>query len=268
MKTLIQQIEKTITDSNGEWGVVLEDLQTKETWTYNEHEQFPAASIIKLPIMVAAFQAAEDKILRLSDTYSLSHDDLVGGSGVLQHMTPGTNITIHDLITLMIIQSDNTATNILIDLLEVDYIQKIMEDIGMHESEFYNKLMIVPVKRKGANTITAKDVSHLLKQLVQGALVSEHACEQMIEIMKKQQISDGFRGKLPSQQTESIIGAMPQWQLANKTGHITNVQHDAGIFYVGYRQLIATVLIKNLEDYKANTSLMQLGETIYQYLRA
>ena len=267
MRALTQQIEKIIKDSDGVWGIVLEDLQTKEKWTYNEQEQFPAASIIKLPIMVAAFQAAEDKIIRLSDTYQLLQDDLVGGSGVLQHMTPGTNMTINDLITLMIIQSDNTATNILIDLLNINYIQETMRRMEMNQSACYNKLMIVPVNRIGTNHLTARDVSHLLKQLAQGALVSEHACEQMIEIMKKQQIKDGFRGKLPSPQETNIVGAIPKWQLANKTGNITKVRHDVGIFYVGNRQLIATALSKNMNDFTAKTYLMEVGESIYQYLQ-
>src|SRR5699024_1291488 len=92
-------------------------------------------------------------------------EDQVGGSGVLQHLTPGEAFSLTDLVTLMIIQSDNTATNMLIDVVGIKNVQQAMADIGMVKSTFNRKLMIKPAKFQGNNMITAEDVSIMLEKL-------------------------------------------------------------------------------------------------------
>src|SRR5699024_11050352 len=96
------------------------------------------------------------------------------------------------LLMLMNIQSDNTATNILIDIVGVDQIQQTMKDIGMDQSSFFIKLMTAPVDPPGRNMITAADINLLLKKIVKGDYISSYACEQMIHILKKQQIRSGL----------------------------------------------------------------------------
>src|SRR5699024_11238693 len=95
------------------WGIILEDLDTKEMWQWNQDDTFYAASIIKIPIMVAAFAAFEQGKFRLSDPLTLKREDIVGGSGVLQHLSPGISLSLYDLIVLMIIVIGNNATNML-----------------------------------------------------------------------------------------------------------------------------------------------------------
>ncbi|HSU79627.1 MAG TPA: serine hydrolase [Candidatus Angelobacter sp.] len=266
MNQLTQDIQSIVEQVGGTWGIVLEDLNTSETWAINEAELFYAASVIKVPIMAAAFAAFEKGLLSLDDWHTLKKEELVGGSGVLQHMTPGTKLSLYDIITLMIIQSDNTATNILIDKLGVEGIQKTMSDAGMTKSTFFNKLMVVPANRKGSNEITAKDISSLLKSIVNGQLISHYACEKMIEIMKKQQIRNGLPGKWPYESTD-VIGEIPKWEIANKTGWVPGIRHDAGVFYVGEKKMIVTVLSKDVDDLKSEETLAEIGECLYKYLK-
>src|SRR5699024_286907 len=209
---------------------------------WNQDDTFYAASIIKIPIMVAAFAAFEQGKFRLSDPLTLKREDIVGGSGVLQHLSPGISLSLYDLIVLMIIQSDNTATNML------------------------NELMIIQVQREGNNIVTAKEMAFLLQQIIKGKIVSTYACEQMIHIMKNQQIQDSLPGKLPDR-NPNIIGARPQWELAHKTGNITKVRHDVGIFYVGSRTLIASVLSKGIDDFKSKAIFQDIGYEIFGYLK-
>lgn len=266
MKTLVNKIQNLTEQSVGTWGITLEDLDTGEKWVSNEHELFYAASVIKVPIMAAVFSAAERAELALTVQIILKEEDFVGGSGVLQHLTPGTSLSICDIVMLMIIQSDNTATNILIDQVGVEPIVQTMKEVGMEKSTFYNKLMMNNPNPKGFNQITANDIGKLLKLMATGKLVSEEASKQMIAMMKKQQIKDCLPEKLPSPYSNFNNG-MTAWELAHKTGWIPGARHDVGIFYVGERKLIATVLSKNEDDLVSKRILAEIGEEIYNYLQ-
>src|SRR5690625_7992560 len=93
--------------------------------------------------MATLFQAYEQgKISSLEKSLLMKESDLVGGAGVLQHMTPNIKLPLYDIMTLMIIQSDNTATNMMIDLIGIEEIQNLMKEIGMETRTWYNKLMM------------------------------------------------------------------------------------------------------------------------------
>lgn len=265
VEELISKVQKLIAPSKGTWGIVLEDLNTGEKWEQNEQELFYAASVIKVPIMAAVFQAVERQQLSLGNLIKLKKEEYVGGSGVLQHLTPGTSLPLSDIILLMIIQSDNTATNLLIDLVGVNNIQQTMKEAGMDYSTFYNKLMLSKPNPLGSNRIAAKDVSILLSKMAKGELVSHEASKQMIDIMKKQQVRDCLPEKLPSPYSDFNNG-MSAWEFANKTGWIPGTRHDVGIFFVGNRKLVATVLSEHEDDVLSKRILSQIGNEIYHYL--
>src|SRR5699024_12104423 len=86
MYLLTEKIQKIAEQYGGSWGIVLEDLDTQDKWKWQADEIFYAASIIKIPIMVAAYDALEKKEISFSDTVRLKREELVGGSGVLQHL--------------------------------------------------------------------------------------------------------------------------------------------------------------------------------------
>ncbi|WP_236687105.1 serine hydrolase [Ornithinibacillus californiensis] len=266
MRELGDRIQRITDQSTGTWGISLYDLDTNETWEMNEHHLFYAASVIKVPIMIAAFAANKRGEFILSDTVELKRENIVGGSGVLQHLTPGTQFTIYDLLTLMIIQSDNTATNMMIELVGVPSIQQTMKDIGLEKSKFYHKMMTMDVDREGMNEITASEMAGMLRKLATGKIISVHACEQMIAIMKQQQITNCLPGKVPPT-TETTIGSLKEWEIANKTGNVSGIRHDIGIFYVGKRKLIASVLTSGLDDIQSPDILSKVGLEIYQYLK-
>lgn len=266
MQQLSEDIQAIIDKTGGTWGIVLEDLETQGKWQWNEELVFNAASLIKIPIMVAAFDQFNDEKIRLSEPITLKEDDKVGGSGVLQHLSSNLSLSIYDLIVLMMIQSDNTATNILIDYLGKRNIQQTMSKIGLTQTQLHNKLMTVSVQREGPNVTTAKEMSHLLKQIAKGQIISAYACEQMIRVMKEQQIQDSLPGRLPNPD-RPLIGAQPEWELAHKTGMITNVRHDVGIFYVKHQTLVAAILSQGMTNDKSMLTFQELGLKIISHLQ-
>ncbi|HEX5565288.1 MAG TPA: serine hydrolase, partial [Sporosarcina sp.] len=248
------------------WSVAVEDVNDGVSFSLNGNESFYAASIIKVPIMAAVFAAAEEGSIRLGDRLPLRRDDIVGGSGVLQFMSPGIELPIHDLLTLMIIQSDNTATNMLIDLIGMDKIQAVMGELGMEQSEIHHKLMIVQANRTASNEITASDVNALLTRIARGQCVSLHASGQMVRMMKQQQLSYGLIDNLPMINSP-IVGTIPDWEFAGKTGNVDGIMHECALLYVCGRCVAVTVLSKGCPEDEARTLIAQIGNDVYSYAR-
>lgn len=263
IEALGEKVMQLTAETDGVWSVVLKDLESGEEWMQEENKVHTAASIIKLPIMATVFRLQDEGKLRLSDRVEIRQEDLVGGAGVLQHMTPGSFL-LADLVMLMIIQSDNTATNVLIEHVSVAEVQATMRSIPMDGSTFYNKLMTVPAKVEGVNQLTAADVASLLDQIVSGKFSSVYACEQMIAIMKKQQIHYITAG-LPDPDA-AMIGEQPAWEFASKTGNVTGVWHDVGILYGPERTLRLTILSTGCTKDSALATYEKIGLVLYDYV--
>lgn len=265
MDTLKKQVTEILDQAEGTWSVVIEDLDSeKAAFSIRGEKQYNAASIIKLPILAATYSMIDQEEMTLDDKVNLRQQDLVGGCGVLQHMSPGMSISVQDLLTLMIIQSDNTATNMIIDLVGKETIQQTMKQLGMKKSGFYNRLMIMPVDRVANNTVTAGDVAKLLKTFALGQFVSVDLCQRMIAIMKNQQIHY-LTTHFPNSDTD-IIGSAPSWSYASKTGNVTGVYHDTGILYVGEKACVISILSEQVGKKAGMQTYDDIGKVVYQYM--
>ena len=264
MEELQEKLKALLQKDKGTWAIVLEDLDKNTSIKINEEHQYNASSIIKLPILAAAFSQVDKGELSLNQSVKLTRQDMVGGSGVLQHLSAGLTLNVYDLLMLMIIQSDNTATNMIIDLIGKQTIQDTVQQLGMESSGFYNKLMIVPVDRESSNTVTAKDVNELLKQLVYGDFSSFDACRRMIKIMKQQQLH--YLTELFPDPEGDVIGTAPAWEFASKTGNVTGVYHDVGIMYVWDRTCLISVLSEQTEHEQAMQVYKEIGSSILDYM--
>ncbi|MEJ8543720.1 serine hydrolase [Brevibacillus borstelensis] len=264
MNSLPEKLETIIAAAGGEWGVVVEEINGDFYWEHNACQSFAAESIIKVPIMAAVFAAADKGRIRLDEAIVMKQTDQVGGSGVLQHLTPDTHYPIYDLITLMIIQSDNAATNMLIDLIGEDQVRLAMKELGMHDSCYSRKLMLYPADNPPNNTITAGDIARMLRQLAAGTFLSQHACRQMVEIMKKQQV----RNALPARLLHIVEGASDPaavWEMANKTGWDTGRQHDVGLLFAGGKTYSLTALSENALPDASLEAMAAIGYEVYRY---
>jgi beta-lactamase class A len=256
---LLNQLDSTlqgiISAEKGTYGVAIYHFETDEQFLYQPHEHFYAASIIKIPIMAAVFDQVEVGNITLSEKMIVRAEDMVTGSGILQHLTAGIEMSIYDLIVLMIIESDNTATNMLVDRIGKKTVQQSMHEWGLSSSEFHHNLQIIPAKREdGSNTITAWDMTHLMKMMAQGKVVSWKACKTMVNIMKQQKFNDGLPSLLPL--SEGPLGAIPNWELAHKTGFVQGSEHDVGLLYVPGHTFVISVLGKDIQDRKDAKQVM------------
>lgn len=201
---------------------------------YLEHQaDIPrhAASLIKLPIMLEVLSQCDVGECQLDAPVMMSAEDQVTGSGLLQHLTHGLQLSMQDLVTLMIIVSDNTATNLLIDHVGVRAINRRVAAVGLRHTELIDKLQLPDAKqnrakRKGAVNITcASAMLAFLVKLQQGQLMSPEMTALALSILQKQQYTEALARYLP---TDAELHA-DAVTVASKSGCLRGVWHDAGI---------------------------------------
>ena len=230
----------------GDTGLYYRALGDKAVETHNPDLPLVAASIIKLPIMVTAFRDIAEGKLDADEIVSVGHGDKVPSCGALTYMHDGLEVTLADLITLMIILSDNTATNILIERLTPDHVNRTMEALGIPGIALRRKLFDMELYERGINnTVTARGVGMLLERMATETLLGKALDDRMIGILLNQQLN----GKLPFFLHSKGI------RCAHKTGEDDDITHDAGIIYT--EKPFVLCMLSNNVDVPAFERLMQ-----------
>lgn len=215
-------------------------------------EIFPAASLIKIPILVHLLLETQTGNIHLNEELKLHEKDKVGGSGILFELHEGISLTILDLATLMIIVSDNTATNMLMDKLGMEKIQKTTASLGLQKTILGRKMMVAP-NDPPANFTTPGEMFLLLKKLIAGEILTSKTKDLALSILFKQQYNE----KIPLLLPKGI-------RVAHKTAEISGVRHDCGIIEQGGKQLIVCLLTKNLSnELQGDRILAELSRELY-----
>lgn len=179
-----------------------------------------AASMIKVYILSYLFEKIDKGEISLQDVYVLKPSDKVGGSGVLYGYESGSVLSIDTIARLMITESDNTATNILIDKLGLENINSYIVTQGYKDTQLNRKMMDVNAIDKGIENYTsAQDLGNWFLKLASGKMASALSNKQMIDYLVGQT------------DTECISAALPNRIIAHKTGELAGVYHDGGIIY-------------------------------------
>ncbi|HWR05298.1 serine hydrolase [Sporomusa sp.] len=219
---------------------------------------FPAASMIKIPIMIEVMRQAALGIISLDDTIEINSQLQTGGAGILKELRSGLRMTVRELVTLMIILSDNTATNVLIDLAGMSSINTTITGLGLRSTVLRRKMMDFAAAKAGQeNHTSAADLACLFSGLASGSFpMPPHYNALMLDILKRQQVRD----KLPFYLPEDIV-------IAHKTGTLPGAEHDAGILFVPGGPYIICILTAELTaNYEGLQLVASIGKTIYDYI--
>lgn len=236
----------------GTLGVYYKNLSSGAVLSYNGDKRIISASVIKLPILAEAFRQLEKGRISVNDTIILREEDKMPSCGALSHMHSGLEVTIGDLCRLMIVLSDNTATNMLIKRLGFDSINGYMQELGLKNTVLGRLLFDMEADKRGArNVVSAEDIGKLLELLWQGKLVSPDASRQMLDILKRQQLNH----KLPAKLGREI-------EIAHKTGEDSGITHDVGIIYTP-SPLILCVLSQETDTVETNDFIRELAYKAY-----
>ncbi|MDO5037956.1 MAG: serine hydrolase [Tissierellia bacterium] len=217
----IQEIESLLDRLPGQVSVYYEDLEGEDSFSYQTHLAQPAASTIKVPILVALLNEISQGSLDLGARTLLREEDKVPSCGALAYMDEGLEVTLKDLYTLMIIHSDNTATNLLIDKLGLDKVNRLMEDLGLAGLRLNRKLFDEKAQAAGLeNYVTARDLGRLLKDVYQGYMLDPKISQEIRRVLSLQRLN----AKIPYLLPKGV-------EVAHKTGEDEGITHDVGIVY-------------------------------------
>jgi beta-lactamase class A len=234
------------TAHKGRVAIAVRHLGTGESYYRDADEVMPTASLIKLAVMVEVYQQAAEGRITLTDPVTLHKADKVQGSGILtDHFSEGASFPLVDAVRLMIVFSDNTATNLVLDRIGIDATARRMEAWGFPNTKIHAKVFrggttsVFPerTKKYGLGSTTAREMVKLLEQLHQGKLVSPEACKAMLEHLKKCDDKDKFPRFLPAK----VV-------VAHKTGSVSDARTDAGILYLSGGPVAVCVLTAENED--------------------
>ncbi len=260
------ELKRTLTAEirrfDGQAGVVVEDLQTGWSLAHQPKRLFPAASIIKVPMMTACYEAAQEGRLDLNSKVVVRPADKVPGSGVLKQIPGKTVVPVSQLVEWMITESDNTATNVLMSRLGMDYFNRHFQELGLRDTKLSRRMMDFSKRKKGVeNYTTAGDMARVLEKLYREDAVSPQASRAGLELLKRQHLRDRIPAMLP--------GGVP---VAHKTGLERSVCHDAGIIFTHRGDVLICVLtqrkVKKGNSRPAKQFIARLAQHAYQYQMA
>jgi D-alanyl-D-alanine carboxypeptidase (penicillin-binding protein 5/6) len=270
-KSLEQVLLPAVKAHRGDVAIAVKHLKSGESYEYRAEEPMPTASLIKFPVMIAAYDAVEKGKLSLDERIELQADDKVPGSGVLtSHFSSGTTISLRDAIHLMMVFSDNTATNLVLDKLGLPATNDLMKSFGCDETRINAKVYrrdtsIAPERsaKYGLGSTTARDMITLSQLLYERKLVSEKASEQMLEHL----FACDDKLKVPR-----LIPAGTR--VAHKTGSVNASRTDAGVMETPSGPIAFCILTTNnkdeswTNDNEGDLFCAEIGSAVYQYFNS
>lgn len=180
-------------------------------------ESYPPASTIKMLLIATLMQQVDAGRLSLEDTTTVEQSDIVGGYGVIQNEPVPNEVTLRRLADLTVTVSDNTATNVLVDVVGYDAMQRLADELGLKIMQFGRKMFEAATPPEKENYITAEDSIQLLKAIYDGSFLSDESRQTIIDWMSAQTVK-----------TKIGAGVPEGTPIAHKTGENASVTHDLG----------------------------------------
>lgn len=237
-------------------GVAIKDLRSGDEFIINGDEVFPQASAIKIHVLAELYRQAEQGKYRLTDVIPVPPSARVGGSGILNELgSAGVSMSIRDYAVLMIVLSDNTATNLLIERVGMENVNRFLQSVGATRTKLQRVMMDLKAATEGRENIgTPRDVMNVLEKMYRGELVSKSASAEMLSILRK--AKDGpLRAGIP----ESL-------DLADKAGDVDGVKCDVGIVFLQDAPYIICVMTKLLQSADDGPNVITgISRLTYQY---
>lgn len=231
--------------------VTVISLDDDSGFSINGDERFPSASMIKLLVLVEYMQQVNEGNLDSESSYVLVQSDKVGGAGVIAGAPSGTAFRYSELAQYMIEESDNTATNILIDVLGMDSINDSGQELGLAQTELRHKMMLGDGKTE--NRMSSNDAAVLLRGIAQHVIAGEVESTAAESYLLMQADTEGLAQGLP-------LGI----EFGHKTGSLDSARHDGGIVYSESPYVI--VVLTNLEETTANELMAAISAVVFEAL--
>ncbi len=244
--TLEKRIAAELASYDGHMSVYADDMKGNVV-AIGADEPFETASTIKTYILACLFEQAERGQASLEDRLVYKKEHFVDGSGVLRDLGVGAKLAVKDVATLMIIISDNIATNMMIDYLGIDTINACIRGLGCTGTTLHNPIDFERYDRLG--TTTPRDYASMFLRLAKGELVSSAASEQMRAIFRRQHYNGMLTRFIPPYFLDSEdTGEEELIYVASKSGSMNACRNDGGIVHTPYGEYVIVIMNKNFSD--------------------
>ncbi len=263
--SLESDISRIIDNSGAEMGLSALHLESGQRIDVDAGRVFPLCSVLKIPVLVEAFRQIEEGLFTLDDRWQLTTAEKNLPSGILVFFDDGLAPTVRDLLILMIIISDNTATDMVMNRLGAGSVTSTMHSLGLTDihvpmtiRQIFDDLLpsadptqdmlalaTAPRNRTGRSYSLGPDndvgtpaaLTELLARIWRGEVLSRASCDAMLEILLKQQLNDRLPRYLP-----------PGTRCAHKTGTLPGIRNDSGIIYASGTSHVAVTLFSRWDD--------------------
>lgn len=247
-------IKTKISGFQGRVTLYAKNLQTGKSYSLVGEEPVRTASTIKLAIMVECYAEAADGKLDLNEHLKLIADEKVSGSGILQELSNNDELPVRDLIDLMIVLSDNTATNLILNRIGGNAVNSRMAQLGLSQTRVMRKILgdradLKPVptgiteegakaenKKWGIGRSSPAEMVQLLEKIDRGELISKSASAEMLTILKRQRDHNG------------IGRDMKDVTIGNKSGALDALRSDVGIIYTPHGPIAMAITVDNIPE--------------------
>ena len=235
----MKEIKKYLESRIGKYSFFFEDLKSGYVYGYNENVSMTAAGCMKLPIAVSLIKAVEDKKVDFMDKIKIQSSDKVYGTGII-HEFNEREYTVFELMVIMLIQSDNTAANKIIDLLGMEQINEDIVAMGLENTKLNRKTndertTITNIE----NITTARDLSKIWKHLSDGTFLSADNGQMLIDILRRQQIKNKLALYIPDDLKVEI---------SSKTGDKKGIENDTAYLEIPKGKFVFTVLSQDIPN--------------------
>jgi beta-lactamase class A len=260
-------LEKLLRGYPGTAGVSVRNLRTGEAVSIRGGETYPSASLVKVPVLVALLDEVARGSIRLDERTSMIARDRVGGSGVLQMMAPGLQLTVEDAAWLMITISDNTATNLLLDKINIRTVWTKMEALGLPHTKIHSKTFIRATSvamdssvKYGLGVAVPDEMVRLFALLHEGRAVSPAMDSLALAMLRGNQDATKLARWLP----DTIA-------VAHKTGEVDASRNDCGIIYGPDAPVAVCVMTRENRDTSyavdnpANLLMARIGLAVFRH---
>jgi beta-lactamase class A len=271
--TLLDKIRGPAEGFDGRAGVSVKHLGTGESASLNGDELFPTASVFKVPVIVELYRQVEAGTMSLDEKVVLREEDKVPGSGILKELSEGLELTVRDLTELMMILSDNTATDIVTERVGMENINKTLRRLGLEKTKVVADCRDIltdfssgPTWSLGTennDVTTPNEMLRLFEMIVDGEAAGRESCDAILSTMGRCQTGQYRLAKyLPRDKVE----------FAHKTGGLTgrgrSVRNDVGVVTLrqsGERYIISCFTNEAKDAYDAEEFLAKVSKNVYDY---
>jgi len=238
---VLEEIKSLTKEPLGTYGVYVYRFEDGKEYGLRQNEIFPAASLMKMPVILTLYQEAEAGRIDLETEYKLLEKDKRGGAGILQSRPAGEVYTYRKLAELMGQYSDNTANNVLVKILGAQKIQQTIDNLGMKKTNFVEY------------ETTPYDIGLFFRKLYEGEIVTNQHKEEILKFLTK----TGWEDRIPAGVPEGV-------RVAHKIGTEIGVFSDAGIVFAP-KPFVLVIMTKEAKEIEAKEALPKIAKAVWEW---